>query len=578
MKLTFIGADHEVTGSCHMLSVGNKTVIVDCGMEQGPDLYENQQIPVKPSDIDAILVTHAHIDHTGLIPLLVKNGFKGKIFSTGATAQLCSIMLQDSAHIQEFEAEWKNRKAKRSGAEAIEPMYTVQDALAAAELFVPCAYGATVDICEGIKARYTDVGHLLGSACIEVWATEGKEQRKILFSGDVGNVEQPILRNPQTVDDADYVLIESTYGDRDHEVDKPDYVRDFTEILRRTFQRGGNVVVPSFAVGRTQELLYFIREIKTKELLPEFPDFEVYVDSPLANNATTIFNENEADCFDEEAMEIVKSGVNPLVFPGLKMTVTSDESKAINEDNNPKVILSASGMCEAGRIRHHLKHNLWREDSTVCFVGYQAVGTLGRRLIEGEKEVTLFGEKIQVQAEIVSLQGVSGHADRNGLLNWLGGLKQAPKKVFVVHGEDKVTETFAGLVTERFGYETYAPYSGAEYDLIADELTLEAQPIPIKKEENYSAAAEVAMREPDTNAQMQQDYEKETGDYDAARKKKKKKGDKGGQPHKKRPEYDALVAELRRLEKVVAENEGLDNADLKKFTEQMRVLAETWKM
>ena len=255
MKLTFIGADHEVTGSCHMLSVGGKNIIVDCGMEQGPDLYENQQIPVMPADLDAILVTHAHIDHTGLIPLLVKNGFKGKIFSTSATAQLCSIMLQDSAHIQEFEAEWKNRKAKRSGGPEIEPMYTVQDAMAAAELFVPCGYGDTVDICEGIKARFTDVGHLLGSACIEVWAREGSDERKLLFSGDVGNVEQPILRNPQTVDDADYVLIESTYGDREHDVDKPDYIRDFTEILRRTVTRCGNVVVPSFAVGRTQELL-----------------------------------------------------------------------------------------------------------------------------------------------------------------------------------------------------------------------------------------------------------------------------------------------------------------------------------
>ena len=354
MKLTFIGADHEVTGSCHMLTVGDKNIIVDCGMEQGPDYYVNQQIPVKPSDIDAILVTHAHIDHTGLIPLLVKNGFKGPI--------------------------WKNRKARRAGNPEVEPMYTVQDALDAAELFIPCAYSTKVDVCAGIQARFTDVGHLLGSACIEVWATEGNTTKKVLFSGDVGNTDQPILKDPQTVDEADYVLIESTYGDREHEAEKPDYVGDFTAILRDTFLRGGNVVVPSFAVGRTQELLYFIREIKTKGLLPEFPDFEVYVDSPLANSATNVFTENESDCFDEDALALVTQGINPLVFPGLKMTVTSDESKAINFDNKPKVILSASGMCDAGRIRHHLKHNLWREDSTVCFVGYQAVGTLGRRL------------------------------------------------------------------------------------------------------------------------------------------------------------------------------------------------------
>ena len=589
MKLTFIGADHEVTGSCHMLSVGGKNVIVDCGMEQGPDYYENQEIPVKPSDLDAILVTHAHIDHTGKLPLLVKNGFQGKIFSTSATAQLCDIMLQDSAHIQEFEAEWKNRKAKRSGAPPVEPMYSVQDAQAAAQLFVPCPYGTTVDICEGIQARFTDVGHLLGSSCIEVWATEEGVTKKILFSGDIGNKAKPILRDPQTVDEADYVLIESTYGDRDHEVEGPDYVGDFTSILRRTFERGGNVVVPCFAVGRTQEVLYFIREIKTRDLLPEFPDFEVYVDSPLANRATTIFTENEADCFDEDAMALVKSGINPLVFPGLKMTITSDESKAINEDNNPKVILSASGMCDAGRIRHHLKHNLWRADSTICFVGYQAEGTVGRRLIDGETEVTLFGEKIQVQAEIVSLKGVSGHADRTGLLDWLGGLKKAPKKVFVVHGEDEVTDSFAGQIKERFGYETYAPYSGAEYDIVADELTLDAQPVPIVKEEHRErggAAAEVSTREADINVQAAMDYEKAGGDYighqpaadKAKHSKKKGKGKQEQKQYRKRPEYNALVAELRRLEKVVADNEGLDNADLKKFTEQMRVLAETWKI
>ncbi len=567
MKLTFIGADHEVTGSCHMLTVGDKNVIVDCGMEQGPDYYENQEIPVKPSDLDAILVTHAHIDHTGLIPLLVKNGFKGKIFSTSATAQLCDIMLQDSAHIQEFEAEWKNRKAKRSGAAPVEPMYTVQDAIAAAHLFEPCPYGAKIDICEGIQARFTDVGHLLGSACIEVWATEGNVTKKILFSGDVGNTDQPILRDPQTIDEADYVLIESTYGDREHEAHKPDYVGNFTEIMRRTFARGGNVVVPSFAVGRTQELLYFIREIKVRNLLPEFPDFEVYVDSPLANKATSIFTENEIDCFDEDAMAIVKSGINPLVFPGLQMSITSDDSKAINEDQRPKVILSASGMCDAGRIRHHLKHNLWRSDSTICFVGYQAVGTLGRKLIEGETEVTLFGEKIHVQAEIVSLEGVSGHADKNGLLDWLGGLKKAPEKVFVVHGEDSVTDIFAGLINERFGYSAYAPYSGAEYDLIADELLVDAQPVPIVKEEK-----------PVQTSQGQPKDDVPAGGPEKKYEKPKKRRNQSGQPRKHRPEYDALLAELRRLENVVAENEGLDNADLKKFTEQMSVLAKNWKI
>ena len=562
MKLTFIGADHEVTGSCHMLTVGDRTVIVDCGMEQGPNYYENQQLPVSPSDIDAILVTHAHIDHTGLIPLMTKNGFKGKVFSTSATAQLCRIMLQDSAHIQETEAEWKNRKAKRSGAGEVEPLYSVQDALDAADLFVPCAYNAQVDICDGIKARFSDVGHLLGSACIEVWATEGGVTKKILFSGDVGNTDQPILRDPQTVDEADYVLVESTYGDREHEKEKPDYVSDLTDVLRETFDRGGNVVVPSFAVGRTQELLYCIREIKTKNLLPEYPDFEVYVDSPLANSATTVFTENEIDCFDEDAMALVSQGINPLVFPGLKMTVTSDESKAINFDNKPKVILSASGMCDAGRIRHHLKHNLWRADSTVCFVGYQAEGTLGRKLIEGADEVTLFGEKIKVQAKIVSLKGVSGHADMKGLLRWLGGLKKAPDKVFVVHGEDAVTDSFAGTVTQEFGWPAYAPYSGTEYDLTANELIYEAPPVPIRKDESGTAPQSAG-----TGAVI--------GKAGASGEDKKPAAQKRA---KRRPEYDALLAELARLEKVVRDNAGLDNADLKKFTEQMRVLAENWKI
>ncbi len=576
MKLTFIGADHEVTGSCHMLTVGNKTIIVDCGMEQGPDLFVNQQIPVKPSDIDAILVTHAHIDHTGLIPLMVKNGFTGSIYSTSATAQLCRIMLQDSAHIQEFEAEWKNRKAKRSGNPEVEPMYTVQDALKAAEMFVPCAYKTEVQICDGIRARFTDVGHLLGSACIEVWATEGDVTKKILFSGDVGNTDQPILKDPQTVDEADYVLIESTYGDREHDAEKPDYVGDFTKILRDTFIRGGNVVVPSFAVGRTQELLYFIREIKTQGLLPEFPDFEVYVDSPLANNATNVFNENVSDCFDEDALALVNQGINPLVFPGLKMTITSDESKAINFDNNPKVILSASGMCDAGRIRHHLKHNLWREDSTVCFVGYQAEGTLGRRLIEGEKEVTLFGEKIQVMAKIESLKGVSGHADCQGLLDWLGGLKKAPQKVFVVHGEDTVTDIFAQKITDKFGYKTYAPYSGAEYDLIADELTVDAPAIPIEKKDEFGNVIQTGFQKAMKRKKTDDGHFVVDGRSDQKEAVVKKSEKKYAQ--KIRPEYTELLLQMSELQRVVSEAGGMANADLKKFTEQIRVLAENWKI
>ena len=337
-------------------------------------------------------------------------------------------MLRDSAHIQEFEAEWRNRKAKRSGAPVYEPLYTMEHAEAAIRMFSPVDYNQRITLCEGIDVRFTDVGHLLGSAAIEVWITEGDVTKKIVFSGDVGNIEQPILKNPTPVEEADYVVIESTYGDRVHGEERPDYVGEFTKILRDTFAKGGNVVIPSFAVGRTQEMLYFIREIKRDNLIPEFPNFEVYIDSPLAIEATTVFNKNVWSCFDEEALDLIKKGINPLIFPGLKTATTADESKLINFNENPKVIISASGMCEAGRIRHHLKHNLWRADSTICFVGYQAVGTLGRKLIEGAESVKLFGENIEVNANIVTLKGISGHADMNGLLNWLGGFTKKPQQ------------------------------------------------------------------------------------------------------------------------------------------------------
>ena len=441
MKLTFIGAAHEVTGSCHYLEACGKHILIDCGLEQGPDLYENQEIPINPSMIDYILLTHAHIDHSGKIPLLVKNGFKGEIICTFATSDLCSIMLRDSAHIQESEAEWRNRKALRSGAPLYEPLYTVQDAMNAVALLAPIDYNQTIQLCEGIELRFTDVGHLLGSSCIEVWITEGGVSKKIVFSGDVGNIDQPIIKDPQHVDAADYLVIESTYGNRVHSTVKPDYIKDLTRVLRETFAKGGNVVIPSFAVGRTQELLYFIREIKENNLLPEYQNFEVYVDSPLAIEATNVFQKNVQSCFDEDAMALISKGINPLLFQGLKTTITSEESKMINFNDKPKVIISASGMCEAGRIRHHLKHNLWRKECTILFVGYQAVGTLGRKLVESKPEsVRLFGENVEVNARIEVLAGISGHADMNGLLNWIDGFKEKPSHIFVVHGEDTVTD------------------------------------------------------------------------------------------------------------------------------------------
>ncbi len=533
MKLTFIGAAHEVTGSCHLLEAADRHILIDCGMEQGPDLYENQEIPMPPNQIDCILLTHAHIDHSGLIPLLCKHGFKGQIVSTFATADLCNIMLRDSAHIQEFEAEWRNRKAKRSGAALYEPLYEMKDALEAVELFAPCDYDQKISLYDGIEVRFGDVGHLLGSASIEVWITEDGATKKIVFSGDVGNTNQPIIKDPTPVKDADYVVIESTYGNRTHGDEMPDYIGEFMRILKETFDKGGNLVIPSFAVGRTQELLYFIREIKEKQLLPEYPGFEVYVDSPLAIEATNVFTKNMKGCFDEEAMAIVEKGINPLVFPGLKTTVTSDESKMINFNDNPKVIISASGMCEAGRIRHHLKHNLWRKECTILFVGYQAMGTLGRKLLDGAASVKLFGEMIEVAARIESLRGISGHADRNGLLAWLDGFEKKPEHVFVVHGEDTVTEEFADTVTKTFGIPAFAPYSGGCVDLATNMILSEG----IKKQKK-------APEKPATA--------------------------------RARNAFDRVVIAARRLLEVVMKNEGLANKDLAKFENQIHNLADKW--
>lgn len=531
MKLTFLGADHEVTGSCHFIEVGDKKALIDCGMEQGKDIYVNQELPVMAGDIDYIFLTHAHIDHSGLIPLMVKKGFGGQVFATRATCDLCNIMLRDSAHIQEFEAEWKNRKAKRSGAEIYEPIYTMEDAVSACELMVPVDYDCKICICDEISVKFEDAGHLLGSASIKMYLTEGDEDRTIIFSGDIGNTNKPIIRNPSIMDGADYTLIESTYGDRLHG-ERPDYVGTLATILNETFSRGGNVIIPSFAVGRTQEMLYFMRVIKKENMVPGYPNFEVYVDSPLAVEATSIFNNNIIDCFDEETMELIRQGINPLRFEGLKLSVSTQDSIAINENANPKVILSASGMCEAGRIRHHLKHNLWRKECTVLFVGYQAIGTLGRNLLEGAQKIKLFGEEIEVNAQIENLKGISGHADRNGLVDWLEGMMQTPEKVFVVHGDDQVCDIFANYLKEEYGYDTYAPYSGTEFDLIKGEIIKEGIPERVKKEEKKHRATGV---------------------------------------------YANLLAAGQRLMAVIKRSEGGANKDLAKFTSQIQTLCDKWE-
>lgn len=530
MILTFLGADHEVTGSCHYIEVGNKKAVVDCGMEQGKDIYVNQELPVTAGEIDYIFLTHAHIDHSGLIPLMVKRGFKGQIFATKATCQLCNIMLRDSAHIQEFESKWKTRKAKRAGKEAVEPIYTTEDAAAACELFVPVDYDKEIQICDEISVKFVDAGHLLGSASIKMSLTENDTKKTVIFSGDIGNINKPIIKDPCFLDGADYVLIESTYGDRFHG-EAPDYVGELARIMNETFARGGNVVIPSFAVGRTQEMLFFIRIIKEKGMVKSLPNFDVYVDSPLAVEATTIFNGDVVECFDEETMDLINNGINPLNFKGLKLSITSNDSVAINENMQPKVILSASGMCEAGRIRHHLKHNLWRENNTILFVGFQTPGTLGRTILEGAKTVKLFGEEIAVNAHIENLKGISGHGDQKELIKWLDAMTIKPQKVFVVHGEDKVCDYFADLLNKEHGYDTYAPYSGTSFDLATGEFVKEAEPIRITATAKQKRASGL---------------------------------------------YENLVNAGHRLLAVIKRNEGGTNKDIAKFTSQIQSLCDKW--
>lgn len=534
MKLEFLGAAHEVTGSCHYLEFADKHVLVDCGMEQGPDLYVNQEIPVNASTIDYVFVTHAHIDHSGLLPMLYNHGFRGQIFTTTATHQLCEIMLKDSAHIQMFEAEWKNRKAKRAGRPEVVPLYDMNDAVGVLGHFVSCDYHSVINVCEGLKVRFVDAGHLLGSSSIEMWISEntaeGVEERKIVFSGDIGPGNRPFIKDPEYLTSADYVVMESTYGDRTHET-PPDYAVELARVIRDTFTRGGNLVIPAFSVGRTQEMLYFIRRIKMENLLPEFQNFEVYVDSPLAVEATTIFGKNVQDCFDDTALALVQQGINPIGFPGLRMAITSDESKMINFNDKPKVILSASGMCEAGRIRHHLKHNLWRKDSTILFVGYQVPGTLGNMLLNGAKEVKLFGETIEVQAKIENLPGISGHADVNQLTKWVSMFDPKPKRVFIVHGEDKVTEQFAAHIHEELGLEAYAPFSGDAFDLLTGACVAQGSREAVEKK-STRAVNNIFAR---------------------------------------------LVAAGERLMTVIRKCEGMPNRELGKFADQINELCNKWE-
>ena len=479
MNITFYGAARMVTGSCTLLECNNVKILIDCGLPQGSDEKTlGTEFPFNPATIDYILLTHAHIDHSGRIPMMVREGFRGVIHTTHATVDLCSIMLSDSGHIQEMETEWINRKRKRDGKSPIEPIYTVEDATKAMDYFIGHDYSNAFNVASGIVATFTDAGHILGSSSIQLDLTENGKSRKIVFSGDIGNIDQPIINDPVLLNEADFVVMESTYGDREHPPVAHPSQKVSTQVratalatyIETTFKRGGNVIIPSFAVGRTQEILYLIRYIITHKMIKGLENIPVFLDSPLAIRATEVFSNNIEGYFDEEAMEIVHKGDNPLRFPSLVMSITSDDSKSINNLKESAVIISASGMCEAGRIKHHLKHNLYRKESTIVFCGYQANGTLGRSILDGAKKVKIFGENIEVRAEIVKLDGISGHADQKGLIKWISHFTSPLRHVFVVHGDESVSRFFAGYLNSHLGLSSWAPTIGQTFDLLSEEF------------------------------------------------------------------------------------------------------------
>lgn len=531
MKLTFFGAARAVTGSCHCLDVCGKRILIDCGLQQGRDEVEDNALPFAPGEVDYVLATHAHIDHTGRMPMLYKNGYIGPIVTTRLTGELMQIMLLDSAHIQESDAQWANQKGKRAGRPAVEPLYTVEDAQNALSHLECHEYRQRFTLCPGVQVRFADAGHLLGSAMIELWATENGITRKLVFSGDIGNTRQPIIRDPSYLTEADYVITESTYGDREHDAGEGDYADQLAEILNQTFARGGNVIIPAFAVGRTQELLYFIRDIKRLGKVPAFPDFPVYVDSPLARAATTVFDGDLTGYLDEEARQLVEKDIRMMTFPGLVLTETTEESRALNADKTPKVIISASGMCDAGRIRHHLKHNLWRPECSVVFVGYQSEGSVGRKLLDGAASVKLFGEEIAVRAQIVNFRGLSSHAGLTGLLNWIQAYSPRPKQVFVVHGDADVAPAYAQRL-EKMGFAVHAPELGEVYDL-ANNCLLQSGKTPERR-------ASVS----------------EQGNT---------------------PAFRALQEQGRALQQLISDSRGCANRDLRRFASELEALMKKWE-
>lgn len=494
MKITFLGATKMVTGSNFLVEGAGKKFLVDCGMYQGKvteELENSDPFLYDVEEIDFMLLTHAHIDHSGRIPKLYNDGFRGKVYATKATCDLCEIMLPDSGHIQEVEIEWKNRKRMRESKEPLPPLYTAEDAYNCLEIFNPVEYDDIVEIDDNISVRFNDAGHMLGSSIIEIWITEEGKTKKIVFTGDLGNNDLPLLDSPTMISNADYLIMESTYGNRLH-MRNDDKAKMFLDVVSETLDNGGRVIIPSFAVGRTQEILYELDKLKDdlgqdEEFARKYEkimNIPVYVDSPLAISATEIFKKN-TELFEDEIQEKIKRGDNPLEFNGLQFTQTAEESKALNEDTRPAIILSASGMCDVGRIKHHLKHNLWNPNSTILFVGYQAPGTLGRSIVEGAKKVKIFGEEIAVNARIEYIEGYSGHADQTWLLNFVYSFTNPPKHIFLVHGEEEGQEVLKQKIEETSECKVTIPDFGDSFELDGDnpKLLAETKEISIYRQE-----------------------------------------------------------------------------------------------
>jgi metallo-beta-lactamase family protein len=462
IKIGFLGAAHNVTGSRFFLEANNTRLLVDCGLYQERKLrYRNwEPFPFPPSSLDAVLLTHAHVDHCGLIPKLVREGFRGRIYCTTATSEIAQIILLDAAHLQEEDAEFKRKRHEREnrkGPFPEIPLYTTDDARASFPLFTPINYQEVVPLGEGVRATFHDAGHVLGSSMIKITVSQQGENRTILFSGDVGRWDRPILRDPSVFKEIDYAVMESTYGDRIHE-EPADISESLAEIVNSTWRAGGNIIVPSFALQRSQEILYHMNELLMDNRIPHLM---VFLDSPMAIHVTEVFKQH-GELFDKEMSRLIRQRKSPFDFPGLKMVQTVDESKALNHISGTIMIIAGSGMCTGGRVKHHLVTNITRPDSTILFVGYQAVGTLGRQIVDGAKTVRILGQRYPVRARIAQIKGFSSHADRDELLRWITSLSSAPRRVFIVHGEPKAMKQFGRLLKAKTGWKVSTPEYGTE--------------------------------------------------------------------------------------------------------------------